>query len=402
MKRHPLFSGAALVGLGVLASGGACTATSHQTSDESTRGNKAAVTDCNGLYGTTPAPDGEYDGTSFGCWVDASGNGHSDQGDNCIPSCIAQAQQADCAGLDGPSCEKQINWYSADAARFGCLARIQVTNEANGKAVVLMALDNGPNCKLERAIDKPLLDMSGAATEYLFGGEVGYKDGASVHVDVVDPSTPLGPVTNGGTTSTGSTSTGSTSGGSSGQGGDTGSSSGQGGNAPSGSSSSSSGGTSSGAPSDAMDRAKSAMGFSYWWGHGAWLASGPGSDGGTCDGSCPNCTHDGSYGADCSGFVAKVWQVPSDNNDITVDSHPYSTADFNQDTSEWSTVDQGSMVQGDALVYNDGTHGHIALYGSGDAWGSPYVYECKGCAYGCVEGVRSISSAYHGIRRSGW
>src|SRR5262249_39357532 len=49
--------------------------------------------------------------------------------------------------------------------------------------------------------------------------------------------------------------------------------------------------------------------YSYWWGHGRWRTDGKYQ--GSCSGSCPSCTHYGSYGADCSGFVAKTWQVPS-------------------------------------------------------------------------------------------
>jgi uncharacterized protein YgiM (DUF1202 family) len=175
-----------------------------------------------------------------------------------------------------------------------------------------------------------------------------------------------------------------------------------GGSSSSSTSSSSSSSSGGGAHAAAMDRAKSAMGFSYWWGHGRWTDSGPAGHAGSCSGSCPNCSHSGSYGADCSGFVAKVWGVPSGNTDVTNDDHTYATGDFDSDTSQWHTVSQSSMKQGDALVYHSGSHGHIVLYDHGDAWGSPYVYECKGCSYGCIEGVRSISSSYHGIRRAGW
>lgn len=62
-------------------------------------------------------------------------------------------------------------------------------------------------------------------------------------------------------------------------------------------------------PANAIARAKAAMGFSYFWGGGAWVEQGPSSSTrGSCTGSCPNCTHRGSYGADCSGLVAKAWQ----------------------------------------------------------------------------------------------
>src|SRR5262245_34489407 len=69
---------------------------------------------------------------------------------------------------------------------------------------------------------------------------------------------------------------------------------------------------------------KAAVGFSYYWGGGRLKT---GASPGSCSGSCPNCTHSGSYGADCSGFIGKAWlltaSLPMDSN-----KHPYSTADF--------------------------------------------------------------------------
>jgi uncharacterized protein YraI len=152
----------------------------------------------------------------------------------------------------------------------------------------------------------------------------------------------------------------------------------------------------------AMARAESGVGFSYWWGHGRYKSAGPQGSPGSCSGSCPNCSHSGSYGGDCSGYVAKVWQVPSSNTNLTVDSHPYSTANFVQDTSQWKTVSRGSLKQADALVYRSGGAGHIFVYSKGDGWGSMYAYECKGCSAGCIKGYRTASSAYHAIRRTGY
>jgi hypothetical protein len=153
----------------------------------------------------------------------------------------------------------------------------------------------------------------------------------------------------------------------------------------------------------AMARAQSGKGFSYWWGHGRFREEGPtSSNKGSCSGSCPNCSHSGSYGGDCSGYVAKIWQVPASNDDLTEDSHPYSTATFNQSSSLWSTVSRDNLKKADALVYNSGGAGHIFLYESGDGWGSMYAYECKGCSYGCVSGYRTAGNSYHGIRRKGY
>ncbi len=152
--------------------------------------------DCNGSYGLTPATDGDYYITSFGCWVDPANTVHTDPADNCIPSCFAQAKQAGLcmAGDTGPQCEERINWFTADGARFGCLARLRVTNPANGKTVIAVALDYGPGCPGERGVNKAVLDASGRVDLYLFGGDQGATDRSLVHVVEVDPSTPLGPV----------------------------------------------------------------------------------------------------------------------------------------------------------------------------------------------------------------
>jgi hypothetical protein len=153
----------------------------------------------------------------------------------------------------------------------------------------------------------------------------------------------------------------------------------------------------------AIARAKPGIGFSYWWGHGRWQPEGPtASTKGSCSGSCPSCTHGGSNGADCSGYVAKIWQVPASNNNVTVDSHPYSTADFVVAGASWSIVSRGSVKPADALVYHTGGAGHVFLYESGDGWGSMWAYEAKGCAVGIVHDLRTATSAYVAITRKGF
>ena len=150
---------------------------------------------CEGSYGTSKIEDGDYYATEFGCWVDKDGDVHTDPGDNCIPACLSKAQSDGlCAGMDGPTCEQTVNWYAADGARFGCLARLRVENPANGKAVIVVALDYGPGCKVEKSVSHAILDLSGAANEYLFGGPQGAVDMTLVHVVEVSKSTPLGPV----------------------------------------------------------------------------------------------------------------------------------------------------------------------------------------------------------------
>jgi hypothetical protein len=156
-------------------------------------------------------------------------------------------------------------------------------------------------------------------------------------------------------------------------------------------------------PEGAIVRARSGVGFSYFWGHGRWQPSGPtGSSRGACYGNCPECSHSGAMGADCSGYVAKLWQVPSSNDDLNVDSHPYGTSHFNRDTALWSTVARSRLEAADAMVYNQNGHGHVYLYESGDGWGWMMAFEAKGCAYGIKRNLRQASSSYHGIRRAGF
>jgi hypothetical protein len=154
---------------------------------------------------------------------------------------------------------------------------------------------------------------------------------------------------------------------------------------------------------DAIERARQSVGFGYWWGHGRWRREGIRPEWkGTCTGSCPNCTYAGSYGADCSGMVAKAWKVPAWNDDVSVDKHPFGTIHFVAANSLWRDVSRSSLVKADALVYNTNGAGHIILYESGDGWGSVYAYECKGCSSGCVRNLRSVASQYKGIRRTGF
>jgi hypothetical protein len=150
---------------------------------------------CTGSYGTTPAQDGNYYITEFGCFIDDAGV-HTDPDDNCIPGCLSKAQAAGlCQTTDtGPQCEERVTWYTADAARFGCLQRLRVTNPATGQAVIAVALDFGPACSGEATVQHAVLDSSGAIDDYLFGGAEGSSDKALVHVVEVDDSTPLGPV----------------------------------------------------------------------------------------------------------------------------------------------------------------------------------------------------------------
>ena len=148
---------------------------------------------CQGSYGHTKAADGQYFISAFGCWVDAAGGKHGDSGDNCIPACLSQARAAGLCTGSGKQCEESVTWYVADAARFGCLAHVRVTNPANGKSVIAVALDYGPGCRVENSVSKPVLDASGRINRYLFGADQGSSDRTRVSVEPVGPDTPLGP-----------------------------------------------------------------------------------------------------------------------------------------------------------------------------------------------------------------
>jgi hypothetical protein len=146
----------------------------------------------------------------------------------------------------------------------------------------------------------------------------------------------------------------------------------------------------------AFTRARSGLGFSYYWGGGCWD---PGSSSkGACYGSCPDCSHSGRWGADCSGYVTKVWQVPGPQELTDCDRGPYTTREYYANRTHWSQVSRGSARRGDAFV----KRGHIFLYNAGDAWGSIDAYEAKGCSYGIVRNNRTADSSYIVIRRRGY
>ena len=83
--------------------------------------------------------------------------------------------------------------YIADSWRFGCRARVRVTNPVTGRWCVAEVADVGPNICVERAAGKPVIDASPVITRELFGrSSAGWSDRVVVHTDVVARSTPLG------------------------------------------------------------------------------------------------------------------------------------------------------------------------------------------------------------------
>jgi uncharacterized protein YraI len=145
--------------------------------------------------------------------------------------------------------------------------------------------------------------------------------------------------------------------------------------------------------------AQLAVGYSYYWGHGSWRDDHTLL--GACSGTCPSCTHTGQYGADCSGFVAKVWQVPA-ASPITTDTHPFSTYNFYNEQVYWKQVPRSTLQPADALVHRTATSGHIALFESGsDPFGNVWLYEARGCATGVVHNLRTVDTTYIAIRKNG-
>ena len=151
---------------------------------------------CDGPSGYTSKriPSNHLYSTSwFGCYRNSDGSVHTDPDDNCLFAC---GSMGNCpSGISGPECQARLRWFSADADRYGCGAKIRVTACKSGKSVVLVALDRGPRCgTVESSSRAPVLDMSHDAMTYLYGGAYyGGPDRQAVVVEVVDKATPLGP-----------------------------------------------------------------------------------------------------------------------------------------------------------------------------------------------------------------
>ncbi len=151
---------------------------------------------------------------------------------------------------------------------------------------------------------------------------------------------------------------------------------------------------------DLICRAASAVGYSYHWGGSCWCKSGCSPNfgscsAGSCSGSCPGCTHYGTYGADCSGLVNKVWQVPNPIATTTCGHGPYVAASFTSSGSYWNSISRSNLLRGDVLASST----HVLVYHYGDPWGSFVAYEAKGCSYGVVHNWRTCSSSYSAARR---
>jgi len=126
-----------------------------------------SLTGCHGQAASSIPTNGKYYLTTFG-----------GPGDH---------QSMSCGGFaDGST------WYAASRQRYGCGAHLKV--EANGKCVVVEALDYGPDVCVENAAGLPILDVSPKVSKALFNAAgAGWSDHLAVTVEEVAPGTPLGP-----------------------------------------------------------------------------------------------------------------------------------------------------------------------------------------------------------------
>ena len=137
-------------------------------------------------------------------------------------------------------------------------------------------------------------------------------------------------------------------------------------------------------------RAESGIGAQYTWGRESWT---------------PNAG--GGLGPDCSGFTLKCWEVPrtmlyqeEDGENATI-SPRYTSYDFFNCTGPWyALADHSLLKEGDALVKNDGSSGHVVIYAGGDAWNSPIIYEAPGTGLTVRRTSRYLGSEYQPRRRN--
>lgn len=105
---------------------------------------------------------------------------------------------------------------------------------------------------------------------------------------------------------------------------------------------------------------RTGVGSEYWLGHACWSTS-----------------NREWGGSDCSGFVAKAWQVPR-RSSIYEDYHPYSTTDLFTQRYHWYPVGRSTAYKADAVGYPPPPgkkYGHAVLYYYGSAYGQAFVYE---------------------------
>jgi hypothetical protein len=142
--------------------------------------------------------------------------------------------------------------------------------------------------------------------------------------------------------------------------------------------------------SEIIARAESAIGLTYVWGKESWVPNaGSGS------------------GTDCSGFTLKCWEVPKtllyqEENVVNATISPrYTSYEFYNCLGPWYALgSRSNLKQGDILVRNDGSSGHVVIYAGGDDWNYPIIYEAPGTGLTIRRVSRYLGGSYLPRRRS--
>lgn len=143
----------------------------------------------------------------------------------------------------------------------------------------------------------------------------------------------------------------------------------------------------------------------YQWGGGCW------NDNNIDDspGDPPENVNTGGEGADCSGFVFKVWRESETESNagfyqwgmLRHIHGPYTAARFKAGEGAPNvSVSKSALIKMDALAKS----GHIGMIYATNADGTDQIIEAKGEAYGTNIWTRTYrgDSNYGGVRRTGW
>lgn len=105
------------------------------------------------------------------------------------------------------------------------------------------------------------------------------------------------------------------------------------------------------------------------------------------------------WGADCSGYVAKVWELAIAMPLEAQKHEQYYTGTFYsaEPVVESKIISESEVKPGDAFV-RTGSPGHIFIVKKRDSWGKYQSYEAKGKNYGIVVDTRTVGSEWRAIR----
>jgi hypothetical protein len=126
-------------------------------------------------------------------------------------------------------------------------------------------------------------------------------------------------------------------------------------------------------------------------------------------GDPPENVSTGGEGADCSGFVFKVWRESETESNagfyqwgmLRHIHGPYTAARFKAGEGAPNiSVSKSALIKMDALAKS----GHIGMIYATNADGTDQIIEAKGEAYGTNIWTRTYrgDSNYGGVRRTGW